>query len=59
MTNPLDTISDDELRGKLTEHGYPILPITATTRNFLSKMLKVILCRESKPKADRIPRSKL
>lgn len=36
----LDTLSDDELRRRLMQFGFPNLPVTSTTRNILVKKLR-------------------
>lgn len=48
MADRVDSMSDAELRTKLAEHGFPILPITASTRNLLVKKLKLVLDNKSK-----------
>lgn len=39
----MDSMSDAEIQAKLSEHGYPVMPITATTRALFVKKLKGIL----------------
>ncbi|XP_012140094.1 LEM domain-containing inner nuclear membrane protein MAN1 [Megachile rotundata] len=39
----VDTLSDSELRRKLMEYGYPVGPVTQTTRKILVKKLKNLI----------------
>ncbi|XP_029155303.1 inner nuclear membrane protein Man1 isoform X2 [Nylanderia fulva] len=39
----VDTLSDSELRTKLMEYGYPVGPVTQTTRKILVKKLKNLI----------------
>ncbi|XP_034190483.1 LEM domain-containing inner nuclear membrane protein MAN1 [Osmia lignaria lignaria] len=39
----VDTLSDSELRRKLMEYGYPVGPVTQTTRKILAKKLKNLI----------------
>lgn len=50
MADQVDSMSDAELRTKLAEHGFPIMPITASTRKLLVKKLKLVLDK-GKPKS--------
>ncbi|XP_063824415.1 inner nuclear membrane protein Man1-like isoform X1 [Ostrinia nubilalis] len=50
MADQVDSMSDAELRTKLAEHGFPVMPITASTRNLLVKKLKLVLDNKSKPR---------
>ncbi|OWR42323.1 inner nuclear membrane protein Man1 [Danaus plexippus plexippus] len=50
MADQVDTMSDAELRTKLAEHGFPIMPITASTRKLLVKKLKMVLDNKTKPR---------
>ncbi|XP_013142046.1 PREDICTED: uncharacterized protein LOC106106062 [Papilio polytes] len=50
MADQVDSMSDAELRTKLAEHGFPIMPITASTRKLLVKKLKLVLDNKSKPR---------
>ncbi|KAF9411720.1 hypothetical protein HW555_009549 [Spodoptera exigua] len=51
MADQVDSMSDAELRTKLAEHGFPIMPITASTRKLLVKKLKLVLDNKTKPRA--------
>ncbi|XP_050679674.1 inner nuclear membrane protein Man1-like [Leptidea sinapis] len=50
MADQVDSMSDAELRTKLAEHGFPVMPITASTRKLLVKKLKMVLDNKSKPR---------
>ncbi|GBP76724.1 Inner nuclear membrane protein Man1 [Eumeta japonica] len=50
MADRVESMSDAELRTKLAEHGFPVMPVTASTRKLLVKKLKVILENKSKPR---------
>ncbi|KAG7308098.1 hypothetical protein JYU34_006756 [Plutella xylostella] len=50
MADQVDSMSDAELRTKLAEHGYPVMPITASTRKLLVKKLKLVLDNKTKPR---------
>ncbi|KAJ0178612.1 hypothetical protein K1T71_005387 [Dendrolimus kikuchii] len=50
MADQVDSMSDAELRTKLAEHGFPIMPVTASTRKLLVKKLKLVLDGKSKPR---------
>lgn len=50
MADQVDSMSDAELRTKLAEHGFPIMPITASTRKLLVKKLKMVLDNKTKPR---------
>ncbi|EFN83277.1 inner nuclear membrane protein Man1 isoform X2 [Harpegnathos saltator] len=39
----VDTLTDSELRTKLMEYGYPVGPVTQTTRKILAKKLKNLI----------------
>lgn len=39
----VDKLSDAELRTKLLEFGFPVMPITGTTRKVMTKKLKLLL----------------
>ncbi|CAG9770188.1 unnamed protein product [Ceutorhynchus assimilis] len=39
----IDSLSDAELRTKLIEYGFPIMPITATTRQVMKKKLSLLI----------------
>lgn len=51
MADQVDSMSDAELRTKLAEHGFPIMPITASTRKLLVKKLKLVLDNKGKPRS--------
>lgn len=51
MADQVDSMSDAELRTKLAEHGFPVMPITASTRKLLVKKLKLVLDNKSKPRS--------
>lgn len=46
----VDNFTDAELRTKLLEFGFPVMPITGTTRKVMTKKLKLLL--ETKNKAN-------
>ncbi|CAG4914525.1 unnamed protein product [Colias eurytheme] len=50
MADQVDSMSDAELRTKLAEHGFPVMPITASTKKTLVKKLKMVLDNKSKPR---------
>lgn len=50
MADQVDSMSDAELRTKLAEHGFPVMPITASTRKLLVKKLKMVLDNKTKPR---------
>lgn len=50
MADQVDSMSDAELRTKLAEHGYPVMPITSSTRKLLVKKLKLVLDNKTKPR---------
>lgn len=50
MADQVDSMSDAELRMKLAEHGFPVMPVTASTRKLLAKKLKLLLDGKSKPR---------
>lgn len=50
MADQVDSMSDAQLRTKLAEHGFPVMPITASTRKLLVKKLKLVLENKSKPR---------
>lgn len=52
MADQVDSMSDAELRTKLAEHGFPIMPITASTRKLLVKKLKLVLDNKTKPRTN-------
>lgn len=50
MADQVDSMSDAELRTKLAEYGFPVMPITASTRNLLVKKLKLVMDNKAKPR---------
>lgn len=46
----VDSMTDAELRTKLAEHGFPVMPITASTRKLLVKKMKLVLSDKGKRK---------
>lgn len=44
----VDNLSDNELRTKLLEFGFPVMPITGTTRKVMAKKLKMLLENKNK-----------
>ncbi|XP_076257147.1 uncharacterized protein LOC143194338 isoform X1 [Rhynchophorus ferrugineus] len=44
----VDKLTDAELRTKLLEYGFPVMPITGTTRKVMAKKLKLLLENEKK-----------
>ncbi|XP_018561720.1 inner nuclear membrane protein Man1 [Anoplophora glabripennis] len=48
----VDKLSDAELRTKLLEFGFPVMPITGTTRKVMSKKLKMLLENKNKIGSD-------
>lgn len=44
----VDKLSDAELRTKLLEFGFPVMPITGTTRKVMVKKLKLLLDNKKK-----------
>ncbi|XP_028041854.1 inner nuclear membrane protein Man1-like [Bombyx mandarina] len=51
MADQVESMSDAELRTKLAEHGFPVMPITASTRKLLVKKLKMVLDNKGRPLA--------
>lgn len=41
-------MSDAELRTKLLEFGFPVMPITGTTRKVMEKKLKILMENKNK-----------
>lgn len=39
----VDSLTDSELRTKLAEYGYPVGPVTQTTKKILVKKLKNLM----------------
>lgn len=48
----VDKLSDAELRTKLLEFGFPVMPITGTTRKVMAKKLKMLLENKNKIGSD-------
>ncbi|RZB39346.1 inner nuclear membrane protein Man1, partial [Asbolus verrucosus] len=48
----VDNLSDAELRSKLLEFGFPVMPITGTTRKTMTKKLKMLLENKNKINKD-------
>lgn len=48
----VEKLSDAEIRTKLLEFGYPVMPITGTTRKLMKKKLKLLLESSNKPNND-------
>ncbi|KAJ8921167.1 hypothetical protein NQ315_013639 [Exocentrus adspersus] len=48
----VDKMSDAELRTKLLEFGFPVMPITGTTRKVMTKKLKLLLENKNKIGSD-------
>lgn len=44
----VDSMTDAELRTKLAEHGFPVMPVTASTRKLLVKKMKLVLSEKGK-----------
>lgn len=44
----IDKLSDAELRSKLLEFGFPVMPITGTTRKLMVKKLKLLMENKKK-----------
>lgn len=44
----VDKMSDAELRTKLMEYGFPVMPITGTTRKLMVKKLKLLMENKNK-----------
>ncbi|CAH1141268.1 unnamed protein product [Phyllotreta striolata] len=48
MVLDVEKLSDAELRTKLLEFGFPVMPITGTTRKVMAKKLKMLLENKNK-----------
>ncbi|CAH1155497.1 unnamed protein product [Phaedon cochleariae] len=48
----VEKLSDAELRTKLLEFGFPVMPITGTTRKVMAKKLKMLLDNKNKIGSD-------
>lgn len=44
----VDNLTDSELRSKLIEYGFPVMPITNTTRKVMVKKLKLLMENKNK-----------
>ena len=44
----VDNLSDAELRTKLMEFGFGIMPVTGTTRKVMVKKLKILMENQAK-----------
>ncbi|GLV36949.1 MAN1 [Carabus blaptoides fortunei] len=52
MADFVDNLSDAELRTKLAEYGFPLVPITNTTRKVMTKKLKMLIENKNKINSD-------
>lgn len=52
MADYVDNLSDAELRTKLAEYGFPVVPITTTTRKVMTKKLKMLIENKNKLNSD-------
>ena len=52
MDVDVENLTDAELRSKLIECGYPVMPITGTTRRVMMKKLKMLLETKNKVNKD-------
>lgn len=43
MADDLDNMSDADIRTRLSEFGFPVVPITATTRKTMVKKLRMLM----------------
>lgn len=48
----MDGLTDAELRTKLAEYGFPVVPITATTRKVMTKKLKLLIENKNKTNSE-------
>lgn len=48
MVVDVDKLSDAEIRTKLMEYGFPVMPITGTTRKLMVKKLKLLIENQKK-----------
>lgn len=48
MVVDVEKLTDAELRTKLLEFGFPVMPITGTTRKVMAKKLKMLLENKNK-----------
>lgn len=49
----VDKMNDAEIRSKLIEFGFPVMPITGTTRKTMVKKLKLLMDGNKKKTNDR------
>lgn len=52
MADYVDGLTDAELRTKLAEFGFPVVPITATTRKVMTKKLKLLIDNKNKTNSE-------
>lgn len=52
MAEFVDGLTDAELRTKLAEYGFPVVPITATTRKVMTKKLKLLIENKNKTNSE-------
>lgn len=48
----VDNMSDAEIRSKLMEYGFPVMPVTGTTRKIMKKKLKLLMENKKPVNAD-------
>lgn len=48
MADDLDNMSDADIRTRLSEFGFPVVPITATTRKTMVKKLRMLIENQKK-----------
>lgn len=52
MADYVDGLTDEQLRTKLAEFGFPVMPITSTTRKVMAKKLKLLIDNKNKTNSD-------